>query len=44
MLNFFYYFQVYDLYNASKDGELERVKLSLKNGADVNFRDKVSFK
>ena len=41
-----YSFQSYDLpfFNAAKDGDLEGVKSALKNGADVNYRDEVSFK
>ena len=41
-----YYFQSYDLtlFNAAKDRDLEGVKSALKKGADVNYRDEVSFK
>ena len=41
-----YYFQHYDLLflNAAKDGDLEGVMSALKNGADVNYGDEVSFK
>ena len=41
-----YYFQSYDLLllNAAKDGDLEGVISALNNGADVNYKDEVSFK
>ena len=39
-------FQSYDLplNNAAKDRDLEGVMSALKNGANVNYKDKVSFK
>ena len=46
MIYISYCFQSYDLlfFNAAKDRDPEGVMSALKNGADVNYKDEVSFK